>query len=69
MNPLQDKEGYLDWVLGSGKSYLLAALACLQRKEGFYVVYLPDCYELLISSPPGLHVMAALYATFRHDVD
>ncbi|KAI5792571.1 hypothetical protein DFH27DRAFT_654987 [Peziza echinospora] len=69
MNPRQGKRVHLYGTLGSGKSHLLAALVCMLRKEGLRVVYLPDCYELLISNPPGWYVLKALYATFRHDVD
>ena len=38
---------YLHGTLGSGKSYILAALTCLLMKEGHRVVYLPDCRALL----------------------
>lgn len=31
----------------SGKSFMLAALACLLMKEGIKVVYIPDCRALL----------------------
>ena len=38
---------FLHGTLGSGKSYLLAALACLLTKQGMKVVYLPDCGEMM----------------------
>lgn len=38
---------YLSGTSGYGKSYLLAALACLLIKEDKRVVYLPDCRAML----------------------
>jgi len=38
---------FLHGTLGSGKSFMLAALACLLMKEGSKVVFVPDCRALL----------------------
>jgi energy-coupling factor transporter ATP-binding protein EcfA2 len=38
---------FLHGTLGAGKSYLLAALACVLNKEGVKVIYLPDCREMM----------------------
>jgi len=38
---------FLHGTQGSGKSFMLAALACLLMKEGNKVVYVPDCRGLL----------------------
>ena len=52
MNTKQQKRLHIHGTLGAGKSYLLAALGSLLWKEGVRVVYVPDCYELLMSEPP-----------------
>lgn len=39
---------------GSGKSYILAALACLLVKQGKFVVYIPSCEALAVGNPTAL---------------
>ncbi|KAF8458180.1 hypothetical protein BGX38DRAFT_651101 [Terfezia claveryi] len=67
MNLTQNRRLHFHGSLGAGKSYLIAAMVCLLKKEGRTVVYLPDCYELLLSEPPSLYVVNALCLTFHSD--
>ena len=67
MNPEQNRRLHFHGSLGTGKSYLIAAMVCLLKKEGRTVVYIPDCYELLLSEPPSLYVLKALTLTFKSD--
>ena len=53
---------YLSGTLGYGKSYILAAVACLLIRQGFKVVYLPDCRGLVRAFCGYLR--AALLLTF-----
>ena len=53
---------YLSGALGYGKSYTLAAVACLIIRQGFKVVYLPDCRRLVRAFCEYLR--AALLLTF-----
>ncbi len=46
-NPHQHQAIYLYGGKGFGKSYILAALACLLVCRGIQVVYLPDCWAWL----------------------
>lgn len=39
---------------GSGKSCILAALACLLVKQGKFVVYIPNCEALAVGNPTAL---------------
>ena len=68
MDPRQRKRLHLHGTLGAGNSYLLAALACQLRKENYCVVYLPDCYEMLMCEPSAIYILPALYAAFCEDV-
>ena len=45
----QDAHHHLQWLgtIGYGKSHLLAAAACCLLAEGWNVVYIPDCADLL----------------------
>ena len=45
----QDAQHHLQWLgtIGYGKSHLLAAAACCLLAEGWEVVYIPDCSDLL----------------------
>ncbi|KAF8539196.1 hypothetical protein BDD12DRAFT_633437, partial [Trichophaea hybrida] len=69
MNFRGTRKYFLHGTLGAGKSYLLAALACLLNKEGAKVVYLPDCREMMGDTCEYLR--SALRLTFtgneRHD--
>jgi energy-coupling factor transporter ATP-binding protein EcfA2 len=47
---------YLYGSSGSGKSHILAALACQLIREGKRVVYLPDCGQLLKNFPRDLRL-------------
>jgi energy-coupling factor transporter ATP-binding protein EcfA2 len=53
---------YLYGTSGSGKSHLLAALACHLIREGKRVVYIPDCRDLL--KRPGAVIWTALRLAF-----
>jgi hypothetical protein len=53
---------YLYGTIGYGKSYMLAALACLLIKEGKRVVFLPDCRALL--EDHGRYLTSALLLCF-----
>ena len=68
INPKQQRRLHLHGTLGAGKSHLLAALVCLLKKQGTIVVYLPDCYELLMAEPPCLYVLTALFMAFHNDM-
>jgi len=48
MNAMQNNRLHLHGALRAGKSYLLARLVSQLKREGMRVVYLPDCYELLL---------------------
>ena len=67
MDPLRNNRIHLHGTLGSGKSYLLAALVCLLKREGRRVVYVPDCYELLLCEPAALYMLPAMYSAFHND--
>ena len=67
MNAMQCNRLHLHGTLGAGKSYLLAALVCQLQREGVRVVYLPDCYELLLCEPPVLYILPSLYSAFYQD--
>ena len=67
MNPLQNNRLHLHGTLGAGKSYLLAGLVCQLEREGMRVVYLPDCYELLLCEPSILYILPSLYCAFYRD--
>jgi len=43
-------------------------MVCLLKSERRTVVYIPDCYELLLSEPPSLYVLEALSLTFHSDL-
>ena len=47
---------------GLGKSYILAALACLLVRQGARVVYLPDCRAMLLD--PLIYLQTALIFAF-----
>jgi hypothetical protein len=52
------------WVYGtsgSGKSHLLAALVCHLIRMGDRVLYLPDCYSVLMNPPLAIQ-MALIFA-------
>jgi len=53
---------YIHGTMGYGKSYILAALACLLYREGKQVVFIPDCRALLGQSIP--YIKSALLCTF-----
>jgi hypothetical protein len=53
---------YLYGTIGYGKSYMLAALACLLIKEGKRVVFLPDCRGMLENH--GRYLTSALLLCF-----
>ena len=57
---------FLHGTFGAGKSYLLAALACLLVKERMSVVYLPDCRAMLRN--PFEYLRAALELTFAGNI-
>jgi len=65
MNLEQDRRLHFHGSLGAGKSYLIAAMVCLLKKEDRTVIYIPDCYELLLSELPSLYVLEALSLTFN----
>lgn len=67
MNAIQDNRLHLHGTLGTGKSHLLAALVCQLQREGMRVVYVPDCYELLLCEPPALYIIPSLYSAFYQD--
>lgn len=67
MNALQNNRLYLHGTMGVGKSYLLAGLVCQLQREGVKVVYLPDCYELLLCEPSVLYILPSLYCAFYQD--
>jgi hypothetical protein len=50
-NPTKKPHAYeqccLHGTLGAGKSLMLAALACLLMRQGWRVVYIPDCARML----------------------
>jgi hypothetical protein len=48
--------------MGYGKSHILAALACLLRRRGDRVIYLPDCRQMLVD--PVLYGKSALLCAF-----
>jgi len=53
---------YIHGTMGYGKSYILAALACLLYREGKRVVFIPDCRALLGQSIP--YIKTALLCAF-----
>ncbi|KAF8437336.1 hypothetical protein BGX38DRAFT_52710 [Terfezia claveryi] len=67
MNVMQNNRLHLHGTLGAGKSYLLAGLVCQLQREGMRVVYLPDCYELLLCEPPARYILPSLYSAFYQD--
>ena len=69
MNTKQQKRLHIHGTLGAGKSYLLAALVSLLWKEGVRVVYVPDCYELLMSEPPVSYLISSLSSCFCKDAE
>ena len=69
MNTKQQKQLHIHGTLGAGKSYLLAALVSLLWKEGARVVYVPDCYELLMSEPPVSYLISSLSSCFCNDAE
>jgi hypothetical protein len=56
---------YLNGPSGIGKSYILAALVCLLIRKGNYVVYIPDCRDLL-QDVEG-YLRCALQLAFHRD--
>jgi hypothetical protein len=56
---------YLNGPSGIGKSYILAALVCLLIRKGNYVVYIPDCGDLLQGAEGYLR--RALQLAFHRD--
>ena len=58
---------FVHGTLGSGKSHMLAALACALIKSGKRVVYLLDCWGLL--KAPFRYLCSALQLTFAKDKD
>lgn len=42
------KSAYINGFLGEGRSFQLAAVVSLLRKEGYRVLYVPDCKELVL---------------------
>ena len=69
MNTKQQKRLHIHRTLRAGKSYLRAALVSLLWKKGFRVVYVPDCYELLMSEPPVSYVISSLSSYFCKDAE
>jgi hypothetical protein len=55
---------YLFGTMGFGKSYILAALACLLMRTGKRVVYLPDCGVLLHPGSRTRYLKQALLRAF-----
>ena len=53
---------FIHGTLGAGKSYMLAALCCLLRRNGKRVVFLPDCRAMLRDT--FKYLQAALRLTF-----
>jgi hypothetical protein len=53
---------YIHGSMGYGKSYILAALACLLSRRGKRVVYLPDCRQALRPFLP--YLQSALLCAF-----
>jgi len=60
-NSRQHQAIYLYGSKGGGKSYILAALACLLVRTGTPVVYIPDCRAMLLD-PLNYLKMAILFA-------
>jgi hypothetical protein len=61
-----DENLYLYGSSGSGKSHILAALACRLIRDGEQVVYVPDCASLLADFPKT--VRTALCCAFHDSV-
>lgn len=55
---------YIHGTMGYGKSYILAALACLLYRQGKRVVFIPDCRAMLIE--PLVYIKCALLCTFAN---
>jgi hypothetical protein len=55
-------ELYVHGTMGYGKSHILAALACLLRRRGRRIVYMPDCRWML--SDAVLYIKSALLCAF-----
>jgi hypothetical protein len=53
---------YVRGTMGYGKSHILAALACLLRRQGNCVIYMPDCRQMLVN--PVLYIKSALLCAF-----
>ena len=66
MNRRVNPRFFFHGTLGAGKSHLLAALACLLRREGKLVVYVPDCSELL--ADPTEYFRTALELAYDRNV-
>ena len=58
---------FLHGTSGSGKSHILAALACLLTRKGKPVVYLADCVSLVQSPMRG--ILASLTIAFANHED
>ena len=65
---VQHKKIHLHGTIGAGKPHLLAVLVCLLAKEGFRVVYIPDCYELLMAESPSAYLVKAFYTLLKNDL-
>lgn len=61
-NPRQCQAIYLYGSKGFGKSYILAAFACLLVRRGTRIVYLPDCHAWLFN--PLIYLRNALVFAF-----
>jgi hypothetical protein len=55
----------IDGTFGSGKSFILAALACLLLRKGCRVVYFPDCQAFL--EAPVFYALHSLLQAFAGD--
>lgn len=53
---------FLHGNMGSGKSHMLAALACLLLRRGEHPVYLPDCRQMLANPLP--YIQSAMLCSF-----
>lgn len=63
-NLLQRQAVYIYGGRGFGKSYILAALACLLVRTGTQVVYIPDCHACLLE--PRSYLLKAIVFAFVH---
>lgn len=63
-NAIQNPRYFLHGPLGVGKSHLLAALVSCLREKGEIIIYVPDCYQLLLS-PSSRFMISTIIRAYK----